>query len=214
MAVSPYSFPSSQDKAQKKRPVDTLIFELIGVVALVYAAFFIFFELDLKKAIRYFETGQYEQAIDKFTAIAGITATDPAIYYRLALSHARLGKHDLAIPYYLQLLTIKKPTSPFIFSSKLPAPSLVEIYDGLIFSYFELGQYDQVIIFSQQLLLMNPRDAQAYKNLSLAYIKKASLSHSQAEFDKALEFIEKSAELSPSGMTEDDKKMRDYLKNQ
>src|SRR5207245_244032 len=117
-----------------KKPIDVLVLELIGVLILVYVVCFVAFRVNLNKGLKYFEAGQYEEAINAFSSIAGMTSADPAIYYRLAASHARLGQHDLAIPYYLQLLTIKKPSTPFVFFSRVPSPSYTDVYDGLISS--------------------------------------------------------------------------------
>src|SRR5262245_34484702 len=99
MSLPVYTFHQNQNPKKKFR-VDTLLLELIIVVGIVYGLYYVSFQINLKKALKFYDAGEYEQAIDKLSHIAPMTATDPAIYYRLAVSHAKLGQHDLAIPYY------------------------------------------------------------------------------------------------------------------
>ena len=197
--------------AKSKKPFDTLIIELIVVVGLVYVFCLIFFKINLKAAIRYYEAGQYELAVDKFTKLAGVAPVDPAIFYRLAVSYSRLGQHNLAIPYYLSALFVKKPSTPLVFYSHLPAPSYVEVYDGLVVSSFALGQFDNAIIYCQQLLRYNSRDAKAYKMLGIIYHSKA-LQTGEEEYSRAaLRFMQKSLDLDPNIMNEEDMKILQYF---
>jgi len=175
---------------------------LLAVVALL--GVFLYFHGNIKKAKKDFEEGRFELCIEKLKRALFFAPLDKGLHYKIALAHSRLRHHQEVIEICHKILALPKAKFPFQFRSGLPWPSLTEVYLGLAISYLNLEQYNEVIMYTQMMLVHNRNDALAYKLLGKAHMKKSMLRKDGSGMKAALKFLERARELAPEDMTPED----------
>ena len=111
----------------------------------------------IAEGTRFFQAGQFEEAIAAFQRVIDRSPDNVDANYGLALSLLRTGQLDEAIGYLEKVKELK--------------PDLLEVYLGLGESYFKKGQNDRALSHFDKALKLQPGNAEAYYNIGIIYYK-------------------------------------------
>jgi tetratricopeptide (TPR) repeat protein len=126
-----------------------------------------------KLGLAYSALHKYKEAVASFKMAIRIKAevVDAEAYYRLGEACSVLGKHSEGLEAFKQAMYIARAQTlepdPSSYQG-FPTPS--ELHYGLGFEYHNLGRDDEAITELKEATALNPRFAEAYYGLAVAYI--------------------------------------------
>lgn len=127
-------------------------------------------------AVLYFDTEQFEKAIDGFKKVLEIKPDDFHAFHNLGMAYAQIGQKDLAKEYYGKAIKVN--------------PKDTSTYYNLANLYREEGDLNQAIYFYKKSIDVNPNYYFAYNNLANIYSE-------QRDYQKAIEFYKKAIKINP-----------------
>ena len=144
--------------------------------------------------VSYLELGMPEEAAASFQESLHINTMDADSYYQLGVAYSELGDHENAVNVYLR-------ATDFV-------PDFLEAYQGLIESYAALDNAGMVAYARgmEALTLGDYQTAEthllsaveSYPELARGYIGLAMVYEQTADYDTALENVNKAIELDPN----------------
>ncbi len=131
------------------------------------------------KGIKYYNRGDYNDAIDALLALDVVYEDDPETAYFLGLSYTQLGDYEKAETFFDTVLRYDINILRVFQSSMI-----------LSYIYSITEKYDQAIRLNLQVIDEGFESAQIFSNLAFCCQASGNLS-------KALEYLEKAIELEP-----------------
>jgi tetratricopeptide (TPR) repeat protein len=135
---------------------------------------------DLKPAIKAYETGEYDQAIQLINQYLQQKPTDEQAYYYLGNCYFKKGEWDSSIEQYKKALGVKS--------------KYWEAQYQLGRAYYKKGMYDEAEKTFQEGLKSKERE-EFYDGLGLVQMATGKLTEADFSFRKAIAFDEKNAEF-------------------
>jgi len=129
------------------------------------------------KGIRFYQDGQYKEAIEAFTELLQLMPDFAEGYFNLGMAHFRLGDADAAVTVFEKAIELK--------------PDFLEAYFGLGQVYFDKGEEEKATQIYQKATSAIPDNARAYVNLGI-------ICFSNNKDDMAVEALLKAKDLDPS----------------
>lgn len=127
----------------------------------------------IKEGVVLHDTGNYEKAIEKYTAALAIDSTSTVANYEIAYSYYALNDYDKAKKYCL--LAMQKNSAEYL--------SAALIYGSIL---DDTGNPDEAIKFYKNLLKTYPNAYLLHYNIAISYSKIPQPSKSQKHFEQAI----------------------------
>jgi len=124
------------------------------------------------RAIEYYETNEYEKAIDDLTTAININPEYFAAYYSRGIVYLKMRKLNASITDFRKSLEIN--------------PGDEDAYYNRAIAYFELGNYKNALADYEQALNVNDNNKRAYYGKGLVLFKLEEYKKAIACFDKVL----------------------------
>jgi tetratricopeptide (TPR) repeat protein len=126
----------------------------------------------LKLGLAYSGLRQYQEAITALKMAISIKpeVVDTEEYYQLGQAYASLGKHADALRAFTQALYITRAQAIDPEGAKGQRLWLEQIRYGLGLAHYKLERYKEAIAELKQVINLNPKNAEGYYALALAYI--------------------------------------------
>lgn len=124
----------------------------------------------------YYETGQYDRAIDEFSISLRLDPDNSPTYYNRGTAYFQKGDYDKAIEDYNQAVEVD--------------PKLQAAYYNRGTAHINKGDYNGAIEDLNHAIELNPNDASAYYNRGNAY-------YQRGDYDKAIEDFDYATKLDP-----------------
>jgi len=125
-----------------------------------------------KLGLAYSGLHQYREAITVFKMAITIKPEVNAAeaYYQLGNAYTAMGKHSDALKAFTQALYVTRAQAIDSDGTKGQRFPLEQIHYGLGLAYYNLARYKDAIVELKQVIKVNPKSAEAYYTLALAYI--------------------------------------------
>ncbi|HEX8087626.1 MAG TPA: tetratricopeptide repeat protein [Blastocatellia bacterium] len=129
-----------------------------------------------KDGVSYYESGQYQQAIEAYRHAVGLNPEYADASYNLGMAYSSLGQYKEAIEAYKRAIRIN--------------PDYDAAYYNLGHAYSNLKQYDKSVRAFRQAIRKKPDSVEAYYGLGNAYLN-------SGEGEKAVHTFEEAIRLKP-----------------
>lgn len=133
---------------------------------------------------KYFNEGNYEQAIVEFTQVTELAPEQYEGFYNLAAAYTRVGNNKKAIEVWTQAIALK-PDDP-------------NAYYGRGTVYFDLQSFEEAITDQTKAIELDPELAKAYRDRGAAYFGLGTINQDPQIWEqRALPDYNKAIELDP-----------------
>ena len=126
----------------------------------------------LENGVSLFRSGNYEEAIQRFTKAVELSPEHPEGYINRGLSYARLGMHERAIEDYTKGISIQATSVAYVNRS---------------ISYKQMGQYDLAIYDAERAIELDAENDEAYFTRGNSYRVTNQLDQAVADYAKTIE---------------------------
>ena len=133
-----------------------------------------------KRALLYYTTGQYDQAISEYTKAIELNPKNAMTYYYRGNAYRAKDQYKEAVSDYTKVLELN--------------PTSAEAYHNRAMMYYKQGQPKPAISDFTKAIEINPRLMQAYCNRGAAYIAEGLYDQAISDCTKAIEMDSRYAE--------------------
>ena len=126
----------------------------------------------MKLGLAYSGLHQYRETVNVMKMAISIKpeVVDAEAYYQLGNAYTALGKHSDALKAFTQALYVTRAQAIDSDGTKGHRFPIEQIHYGLGLAYYNLARYKDAIVELKQVIKVNPKSAEAYYTLALAYI--------------------------------------------